>query len=539
MKSYFILSGFLFFCIGSLSAQMTMTKVNKLSGMSPTEWRLEAAKTITPEDLRKHLTIISSDEFEGRETGKSGNEKAANYLSKMFMSYGLVPIGSRGTYFHPIDMVSERWEKIDFTINGSEYRHLWDFFALHDGNSGTNEIITDDFIFVGYGIQDDEINNYRKTDIRGKTVVMYGGEPRDENGISLLTGTTEDSDWTNNPFKKIELAKKMGAETVFIISEQFKQQIARNRRFLIGPSVTLRPPEDNENKIDENFHHVIINPEMAKKMIGKKIRKVKKVRTKINRGKSPKGVKIKAKIRGHMIKRDRRTHTSNVIGLLLGKHPEKKKEHIIVTAHFDHLGKRGDDIFNGADDNGSGTSTVLELAEAFSTAAAFDQGPDRSIIFLLLSGEEKGLLGSKFYTDHPIIPLEQTMANVNIDMVGRVDKKHDNPRYIYVIGADRLSTTLHDINEDVNSKYENLELDYTYNEEDDPNRYYYRSDHYNFAVKGIPAIFFFNGTHNDYHRPSDTIDKIQFDKMSSIGRHIFHLIWELGNRPDAIEVNVK
>ena len=221
-----------------------------------------------------------------------------------------------------------------------------------------------------------------------------------------------------------------------------------------------------------------------------------------------------------------------------GKHPERKKEHIVVTAHFDHLGKRGEDIFNGADDNASGTAAILEIAEAFATASAFGQRPDRSIIFLLVSGEEKGLLGSKFYTDHPIIPLEETMVNVNIDMVGRVDSKHENPNYIYVIGADRLSTTLHDVNEQVNASYENLELDYTYNEPDDPNRYYYRSDHYNFALNNIPAIFFFNGTHADYHRPSDTAEKINFDKMSKISRHIFHLIWELANREEAIEVNV-
>jgi Zn-dependent M28 family amino/carboxypeptidase len=182
---------------------------------------------------------------------------------------------------------------------------------------------------------------------------------------------------------------------------------------------------------------------------------------------------------------------------------------------------------------------VMELAQAFAEAKKAGAGPRRSVLFLLVSGEEKGLLGSEFYSEHPVFPLENTVADVNVDMIGRTDKKHrDDPNYIYVIGADRLSTMLHKINEAANQQFVNLELDYTYNAEDDPNRFYYRSDHYNFAKHGIPSVFFFSGTHEDYHRPTDTVDKIMFDKMVKIGQLVFYTTWELANRDERIQVDV-
>ncbi|MBX2875185.1 MAG: M28 family peptidase, partial [Saprospiraceae bacterium] len=199
----------------------------------------------------------------------------------------------------------------------------------------------------------------------------------------------------------------------------------------------------------------------------------------------------------------------------------------------------GDAIYYGADDNGSGTSSVMEICQAFVEAKNKGEGPKRSVLFMLVSGEEKGLLGSEYYVQHPIFPIENTVANVNVDMVGRVDKKHaENPNYIYVIGSNRLSTELHEINETANTKYTQLELDYTYNAENDPNRYYYRSDHYNFAERGVPAIFYFNGTHDDYHLTSDTVDKINFEKMANIAKLVFHTTWELANRADRIKVDV-
>ncbi len=185
------------------------------------------------------------------------------------------------------------------------------------------------------------------------------------------------------------------------------------------------------------------------------------------------------------------------------------------------------------------TSTVLEVAQALAEAKSQGQGARRSVLCMLVTGEEKGLLGSQFYTERPIFPLERTIVDINVDMVGRVDEKYaDNPEYIYVIGSDRLSTELHEINERMNTVYTQLTLDYTYNERDDPNRYYYRSDHYNFAEKGIPAIFYFNGTHADYHRTTDTVEKINFEKMEKVAQLVFHTAWELANRDQRIVVDV-
>ena len=226
----------------------------------------------------------------------------------------------------------------------------------------------------------------------------------------------------------------------------------------------------------------------------------------------------------------------NIIGFIEGS--DLKEEIVVITAHYDHLGIKDSLIYNGADDNGSGTVAIMEIAEAFMLAKKDGKGPRRSILIMPVSAEEKGLLGSKYYAENPIYPLENTIANLNVDMIGRIDDHHDNPNYIYLIGSDRLSTELHDISEEVNDKYINLELNYKYNDEDDPNRYYYRSDHYNFAKNNIPVIFYFNGIHDDYHKPSDTIDKIHFPKIEKISRYIFLTAWELANREERPKLNI-
>ena len=227
----------------------------------------------------------------------------------------------------------------------------------------------------------------------------------------------------------------------------------------------------------------------------------------------------------------------NVLGLLEGStHPN---EYIIISAHYDHLGiNRKGEINNGADDDGSGTAAVLEIAEAFVKAKSEGNGPKRSIIFLLVAGEEKGLLGSAYFTDkNPIVPLESIVCNLNIDMIGRKDKNHKTDEYVYLIGADKLSNDLDKISKSVNKKYINFELDYTYNNKKDPNRFYYRSDHYNFAKNGIPVIFFFTGVHEDYHKPGDDIEKILFPKYSKITQLVFHTAWEVTNRQKRLKLN--
>ncbi len=230
-------------------------------------------------------------------------------------------------------------------------------------------------------------------------------------------------------------------------------------------------------------------------------------------------------------------NTENVAAIIPGS--EKSEEYIVITSHLDHIGIHDGEVNNGADDDGSGTVAMLEIAEAFKLAYDNGEGPRRTILFLHVSAEEKGLLGSKYYVENPLYPLKQTIANLNIDMIGRTDPKRTDkdPNYIYLIGADRLSQELHDISEEANLKYTNLKLDYTFNALNDPNRFYYRSDHYNFAKNNIPIIFYFNGTHEDYHKPGDTVDKIIYSLLERRSKLIFHTLWELANREYRIKLN--
>ncbi len=231
--------------------------------------------------------------------------------------------------------------------------------------------------------------------------------------------------------------------------------------------------------------------------------------------------------------------SENVLAFIKGS--EKPEEIVVLSAHYDHVGmdSKGN-VYNGADDDGSGTVAILEIAEAFEKARKKGQGPKRSILFLHVTGEEKGLYGSSYYTENPIFPLENTIVDLNIDMIGRIDKSHegeDKNDYIYLIGSDRLSTDLHNLSEKINTKYTKLDLDYTYNAKDDPNRFYYRSDHYNFAKHNIPIIFYFNGVHNDYHEPTDTADKIEYDLLTRRAKLIFYTAWEIANREDRLVVD--
>jgi Zn-dependent M28 family amino/carboxypeptidase len=225
--------------------------------------------------------------------------------------------------------------------------------------------------------------------------------------------------------------------------------------------------------------------------------------------------------------------SENVLAFVKGT--EKPDEVVVISAHLDHEGIKNGKIYNGADDDGSGTVAILEIAQAFKMAEKEGKGPKRSILFLHVTGEEKGLLGSKYYTENPVYPLANTVCDLNIDMVGRIDSRHkEDPNYVYLIGSDKLSTELHKVSEAVNKKYTNINLDYKYNDENDPNRFYYRSDHYNFAKHNIPIIFYFNGTHADYHQPSDTPDKINYELLENRTRLIFHTAWEVANRDTRI-----
>ena len=490
------------------------------------------ANTITAEDMKRHLTVIAGDEFQGRETGKTGNNKAAAYIARFFESLELTPPGVEGRYYQPIALTYSKWNDSDIFVGENRYRHLRDFVAFPQKNTDVTAITTNEVIYLGYGIDDPAYSDYKKNDVKGKVILINKGEPVKKDSTSWITGTEQMSDWTTDLDKKLITAKKHGVKLVLIIENDLKGMIAANRN-LIGEVTELGDKTLEEIPF---ANHIYISSTIARDIIGKKEKKIIKSRKRSNKKGKACDVKVKKDIVVNQSKNVRTLKGQNVVGFIEGT--DKKDEVVVISAHYDHLGIRGEDIYNGADDNGSGTTTVIELAEAFRLADSAGDGPRRSILFLLFTGEEKGLLGSYYYAENPIYDLDNTVANVNIDMVGRVDESYtENPNYIYVIGSDRLSTDLHKINEEANEKYAGLTLDYKYNSEDDPNRFYFRSDHYNFAKNGIPAIFFFNGVHADYHRTTDTVEKINFEKMEKVGRLIFHTAWELANRDERIKVD--
>lgn len=500
-----------------------------------TDHSFRYAQSITSEDLSHHLHILASDKYEGREAGTRANDLAAGYIANHFKSLGLPAIGMENSFYQGVAFNRTSWSENSININGNAYKHLWDYLAFANINDHIPNFKTEEVIFLGFGIDDPNYSDYKGNKVNGKVIMINKGEPFSEDSISYVSGTKKASSWSSDLMMKLRVAQSHGVKMVLIIENDITDFLGKNRRFMVSPSLELG---DGRIINREYANHIYISTSMARDIIGDKEKKIKKWREKNRKKGKACDIKLKPEIYIDMKKDVSVIKGYNVLGYIEGS--DKKDEVVIVSAHFDHLGKRGNDIYNGADDNASGTCTVLEMAEAMTLAKNEGNGPRRSVLFLLVTGEEKGLLGSRYYTENPIFDLENTVANVNVDMVGRTDEKYtDNPHYIYVIGSDRLSSDLHWINEDMNQKYSQLILDYRYNSVRDPNRYYFRSDHYNFAKKDIPAIFYFSGTHEDYHRTSDTAEKILYNKMELVGKHIFHVTWELANRDERIIVDKK
>jgi hypothetical protein len=495
--------------------------------------QLKYAKTITAEDLRKRLEIIASDDFEGRETGKPGQKKAAKYIRERFQEFGYKPIEKLGGYFQEFKLQLTYPDTVRLVVGTDTLKFLKDMYYFP--GFGDMLIETKDLLYLGYGIDDEKYSDYKDVLVENRVLMISGGEPVDKKGKSYITETEEKSDWTVDWTKKIELATAKGAKALLIIDDNFSTSVTQFGRYIKRPNMEL----GNKPSEKEGIPLIYISSKMANRIL--KGAGVKgghqKLEKKINKKGKPLSSELAVSVTIDVKKNREELTSENVLGFLPGT--EKPEEILVVTSHYDHLGKKGDKIFNGADDDGSGTTTLLELAEAFSIAKAEGNGPKRSILFMTVSGEEKGLLGSEFYTDNPVFPLENTVANLNIDMIGRIDGNHaPDSNYVYMIGSDKLSTELHELSENVNKTYSGIDFDYTYNDENDPNRFYYRSDHYNFAKNQIPVIFYFTGVHEDYHQPTDTVEKIMFQKTEKIARLVFHTAWEIANRDKRLEVDV-
>ncbi|MGB5171254.1 M28 family peptidase [Eudoraea sp.] len=477
------------------------------------------AETITEEELKEYLYVYASDEFEGRETGEPGQKKAIAFIKEAYEQIDIPAAQENGDYFQKVPLEIARVPKGSINTEKGTYKQGEDFVTFSH--------LTKDFdniVYMGYGIEDEGYSDYKDHDVKGKIVLIKSGEPKNDAVNYTISGTITPSVWSDAAdgiSAKFDLAINKGALGVLYYDPAYYPRYKNYYDYNLNAEngkMELSSKEDSPI-------FVLVTTEMAMALNPTIENEAK---SKIIEGKVSLNIENTNKI----------VDSENVIAILKGS--EKPEEYIVISSHLDHIGITGNQINNGADDDGSGTVAMLEIAEAFKEASLKGQGPKRSIVFLHVTGEEKGLFGSQYYTDFdPIFPLEQTVTNLNIDMIGRIDpKRQGNRNYVYLIGSDKLSSELHQLSEEVNNKYTQLELDYTYNDENDPNRFYYRSDHYNFAKNDIPIIFYFNGTHDDYHKPGDTPDKINYDLLENRSRLIFYTAWELANRQTKPKVDV-
>lgn len=457
------------------------------------------AGTITAADLKSKLNVIASADMEGRETATEGQRKAATYIEDFFKKLKLLP-GDSGKYQMAFPVYQDSITAAALTVNSNNFL-LGDDFSIA-GNSiiqGTWQI--KNIIFAGKGVKDSVHNDFDSLDVKDKWVMI---EPL----------SAEQSQKNIN--QKISLLPQYNAAGLFIISNNFpRNNFKRKGNMYLTQSNAAGLPVFF---ISQKLANAILNTQADS------------ITTHQD---------YETNVQISITKTTNNLQSTDVIGVLPGT--EKKDEYVFVTGHYDHLGKHDSVIYYGADDDGSGTTSVLEIAEAF--AAARDKGykPQRSIVFMTVSGEEKGLWGSQYYTNHPLFPLDSTSADLNIDMVGRIDparKYGDSTNYVYTIGEDKLSSDLMHLSDSINTTYSHLELDRKFNDPKDPNRFYYRSDHFNFASKGVPIIFYFNGTHADYHKPTDTVDKINFDIMEKRVKLVFYTVWAIANRDTMLKRDI-
>jgi len=500
------------------SKETTNNSVEKAAPIDAAEF----GKTITSAELKEMLYTYASDEFQGRETGEPGHETAVSYIKDFYTAGNISPLQSNGNYFQDVKLDQRYSPEVSFSVNGKSMTYFDDLVSLSasaEANINTNEIV-----YVGYGVDDEKYSDYKNLDVKGKIIIAKAGEPKNEDGTYVVTGTSEKSKWSGRQRRNLkrDAAIDKGAKALLFVDDTaFKFYAARYKRSADANSSIGLSLDDGKKKSNEMLF--ILISEAAIKFIDESLLS----------SEVPKTVSVNIVL--NQKNNSKILISKNVAGFVKGS--EFPDEYIVISAHSDHVGVNDKgEVFNGADDDGSGSMAVLEIAEAFKMAVDKGQAPKRSIIFLHVTGEERGLLGSQYYTDiDPLVPLANTVANLNIDMIGRIDPKREGDRnYLYLIGSDKLSTELHNLSEEVNKKYTNIEFDYTYNDENDPNRFYYRSDHYNFAKNNIPIIFYFNGTHDDYHQIGDTPDKIEYDLLENRTRLVFYTAWELANRPTRI-----
>lgn len=487
---------------------------------------------IQPESIKAILTFLAADELEGRDTGHRGLNIAAKFLEAQYRLAGLTPPPGQNSMFQSFFIRESKFDSLTQLIVSSGdnqppavFSIFRDFVAV--GHLREDRSITAPVAFAGFGFIDEnrKYNDFENVNGEGKILLMFSGTPtfRDSLGVkkfSIAPPTFRDGR------TKSAAAKKAGAAALLIVNDRLVSRTdPLARRWLNRVNVKLADDPDDVPLI-------YITSTLANSLLAGSGWTVESLRAKILEKQAPQSFEIKKTQLTLNLKVQVETKiTQNVVAYLEGAHPVLKNEVVAFGAHYDHVGvDESGDVFNGADDDGSGTTAMLEIARAF---AKNPERPKRSLLFVSHTGEEKGLLGSRYYTEHPLVPLEHTVVQLNMDMIGRNDSNS-----VYIIGSDFLSQELHQINLAANEMI-GLNFDYTYNNEGDPNRFYYRSDHYNYAKHGIPIIFYFTGVHEDYHKVTDTVDKINFDKMARIARLVYLTGWKVANRETRPKVDRK
>lgn len=486
------------------------------------------SQTINKDNAHKHLSILASDEYEGRETGKKGGWMAADYIKAHFKSLGLKgPV--KGDYFQPIDMVSYGLSQI-LTIEGQPAEPIKDFYILAPSVSENGYAFnTGSVLFAGYGLNKEGYNDYDGQTVAGKVVMIFkSGDPSGSSAAKTTGGSI------NTKIKYLADQKAMAV----LVVEPMVDTMPENLKSYLQSEQMLMKTKENMERINrpQDLPVIYIGTHVANQLLKSSKLTVDALKKKIADSGKPASREIPVAVTVSAKKTETKVRAENVLGFLEGTDPKLKEEVLVITAHYDHIGitpdvKGEDKINNGADDDGSGTTGVLMIAEAFAKAKKAGKGPKRSILFMTVTGEEKGLLGSEWYSEYPIFPLKNTITDLNIDMIGRGDTAHasDN-NFVYIIGSNMLSSDLDRIGKKANNDYVKMNLDEKYNNRTDPNRFYYRSDHYNFAKHGIPVIFYFNGVHDDYHQPGDEISKIDFPMLAKRAKLVYYTAWELANR---------
>ncbi len=477
------------------------------------------AASITREDLREHLELLAGDSLEGRETGAIGQRRAARYIMEQFRAFGIPPVPDAERhglladgYQQQFPLVLSRLGGISMKVGGKQYGFLKDFCyfteALHAGlDAGEVMVLTP----------------------RSLGGVRLGGASP---VVLLLDANGSDQRLLTE--QAMETLEGTQARVLLVVDDSAAWMMRKFGPYLAHGRMQLakEPAHKADGPHKEGLQVLVVTPELAQAILDHG----QLSRAKAGKMASKKRLLIRVPVEFAYTSRNERLNSENVLGFVEGG--DRKNEVVVVTAHYDHIGVIDGEVHNGADDDGSGTVAVLEMAQAFALAKAEGHGPRRSLLFMTVSGEEKGLLGSAWYAQNPVFPLDSTVADLNIDMIGRTDSVHgDSSRYVYVIGSRRISSELGDIIEQKNARWTGLDLDYTFDAENDPNRFYYRSDHYNFAKHGVPIAFFFNGVHADYHGPYDEVHKIRFDLLQQRTLLVFHTAWELANREDRILKN--